>query len=239
MTSMHTHCTPDMLAPFFKADKALAKTIHSQMVSENILTASGHAHPNLLAKQTSKTFGQRDLNRPHSQPEAKATKARKPTMTNSVHIRTAEHKDHEALAKIWHEGWQESHADHVPQALLARRTHDSFDIRMADMIETTLVTGPIGAPIGFCSLKNNEIYQIYVSPAARGTGAAAALISAGCDAIKSAGHNQARLDVIAKNPRARAFYEKMGWENQGLQTVQVDTLDGPFPLDCIVMTKEL
>jgi ribosomal protein S18 acetylase RimI-like enzyme len=80
---------------------------------------------------------------------------------------------------------------------------------------------------------------MYVSPTARGTGSAAALISAGCDAIKSAGHSQAKLDVIAENPRARAFYEKMGWVSQGLQTVDVDLLDGTFPLACIVMTKEL
>ena len=160
-------------------------------------------------------------------------------MSNTPEIRAAHPDDHDALARIWHQGWQESHADHVPQALLAHRTFDSFHIRLVDMLETSLVTGPVGAPIGFCDIKNNEIYQMYVSPDARGTGAAVALMTAGCDAIKSAGHNQARLDVIADNPRARAFYEKMGWENQGMQCVNLDTLDGPFPLDCIVMTKDL
>ena len=30
MTRLHNRCTAEMLAPFFKADAALAKTIHSQ-----------------------------------------------------------------------------------------------------------------------------------------------------------------------------------------------------------------
>ncbi|WGI23001.1 GNAT family N-acetyltransferase [Amylibacter sp. IMCC11727] len=238
MTRMHNRCTPDMLAPFFKADKALAKTIHSQLVAENVLTSTGHAHPDLLAKQPAKTFGQRDFNRPHSQNKQQVKKGRK-TMTDTPEIRAAQPEDHDALTEIWFNGWVESHAAHVPKELVEMRTRDSFHIRLVDMLETTLVSGPIGAPIGFCAIKNNEIYQMYVSPDGRGTGTASALISAGCDAIKAAGHDQARLDVIAQNPRARAFYEKMGWQNEGLQTVNVDTLDGPFPLDCIVMTKEL
>jgi putative acetyltransferase len=238
MTRLHSRCTPDMLAPFFRADKTLAKTIHSQLVAENVLTSTGHAHPNLLTKQPTKTFGQRDFNRPNSQVKTQTPKAQK-TMTQAPEIRPAQPKDHDALTIIWNDGWHESHADHVPEALRAHRTYDSFHIRLKDMLETTLVTGPVGAPIGFCAIKNNEIYQMYVSPAARGTGAAAALISAGCDIIKSAGHAQARLDVIAENPRARAFYEKMGWQSQGMQSVDLDTLEGPFPLECIIMTKEL
>jgi len=239
MTRLHSRCTPDMLAPFFRADKTLAKTIHSQLVADNVLTASGHAHPNLLAKQPQKTFGQNSAKRPQSKPETQATKAQKTPMKQAPEIRAAHPDDHDALAKIWHNGWVESHAEHVPAELTAQRTPDSFHARLTDMLETTLVTGPIGAPIGFCAIKDNEVYQMYVSPTARGTGSAAALISAGCDAIKSAGHSQAKLDVIAENPRARAFYEKMGWVSQGLQTVDVDLLDGTFPLACIVMTKEL
>ena len=99
--------------------------------------------------------------------------------------------------------------------------------------------GEIGTPIGFCAIKNNEIYQMYVSPAARGTNAAKALIQTGCDAIAKAGHAQAKLDVIAPNDRAQAFYRKMGFVSHGLQSVELDTLGDPFALDCVVMVKEL
>lgn len=239
MTRLHNRCTADMLAPFFKADKALAKTIHSQLVADNVLTVSGHAHPNLLAKQPAKTFGQRDLNRPHSQAKEPVKQERTSAMTETPQIRAAQPEDHAALTDIWHDAWHEAHADHVPQALTEMRTRDSFHDRLKDMLKTTLVTGPIGAPIGFCSIRNNEIYQMYVSPAARGTGAAAKLISAGCDLIKQSGNTTVFLDVIEPNARARAFYEKMGFADKQLEIVDVDTRDGTFPLECMIMEKEL
>lgn len=238
MTRMHNRCTADMLAPFFRSDKALAKTIHSQLVADNVLTVSGHAHPNLLAKQPAKTFGQRDFNRPHSKVEKSPSKAKKP-MNTAPEIRAAQAEDHDALATIWHDAWHEAHAAHVPSELATLRTRESFHIRLTDMLATTVVSGPIGAPIGFCAIRNNEIYQMYVSPAARGTGAASALISAGCDAIKDAGHATVFLDVIEQNARARAFYEKMGFADKTIEFVDVDTLEGPFPLECLIMEKEL
>jgi hypothetical protein len=39
------------------------------------------------------------------------------------------------------------------------------------------VIGPIGAPLGFCMLKDDELYQLYVAAEARGVGAAAAVIN--------------------------------------------------------------
>ncbi len=239
MTRMHTRCTPDMLAPFFKADTEAAKLIHSQLVSENVLTSSGHAHPNLLARQPQKTFGQRDFNRPNSQTKKPVNQRQTSTMADTPDIRPATDQDHDALTDIWHDGWHESHAAHVPTDLTDMRTHDSFHDRLVDMLPTTLVAGPIGAPIGFCAIRNNEIYQMYVSPAARGTGAAAALILAGCDAIKDAGYATAQLDVIEQNARARAFYEKIGFVNHGEHPAQLDTQNGIFELPCILMEKDL
>jgi ribosomal protein S18 acetylase RimI-like enzyme len=239
MTRLHNRCTPDMLAPFFKADKALAKTIHSQLVADNVLTASGHAHPNLLNKQPKKTFGQRDLNRSNSRVKEPAKQEQMNTMTDAPKIRMAQSEDHDALATIWHNAWHEAHAAHVPKELTAMRTRESLYIRLTNMLATTVVTGPIGAPLGFCAIRNNEVYQMYVSPAARGTGAAAALISAGCDIIKDNGHGTVFLDVIEQNPRARAFYTKMGFVDKRVETVDVDTLEGPYPLECMIMEKEL
>ena len=154
-------------------------------------------------------------------------------------IRKAQAEDHAALTEIWHDGWVEAHADHVPAELVQLRTKNSFHIRLVDMLETTFVAGPIGAPVGFCAIKNNEIYQMYVAPSGRGSGTANALINAGCQAIAAAGHTRAQLDVIAENDRAQAFYRKMGFVSQGLQSVQLDTLSDPFALDCVVMTKDL
>lgn len=154
-------------------------------------------------------------------------------------IRFAELSEIPALAKLWHDGWQEAHADHVPDALIALRSLDSFAKRFVDMLPTTCTIGAVSDPIGFCAVRENEIYQMYVGPVARGTGAAGRLISDGLDRIRQAGHKQAVLDVIPENHRAIAFYEKMGWKQKAVETASVDTLEGPFPLPCLIMTFDL
>jgi putative acetyltransferase len=132
-----------------------------------------------------------------------------------------------------------AHAAYVPASLTAIRTFESFEARLAADLNGIRVFGEVGAPLGLCMIKENEIYQIFVSPAAQGTGAASALISDGLERIRAAGHTSAFLDVIPENARAIAFYEKMGWQQQQVETVMLDTLDEPYALPCLVMTKEL
>ncbi len=154
-------------------------------------------------------------------------------------IRPATDADLQTLTDLWHQGWIQAHAAHVPAELTALRTRDSFAARLADMLPNTSMLGPEGKPLGFCATRNNEIYQMYVSSAAQGTGAAAALIKDGEASIRTAGHTEAFLEVIPQNPRAIGFYEKMGWQRKGVETVMLDTLGAPFPLDCLIMTKDL
>lgn len=151
-------------------------------------------------------------------------------------IRHATPADLPALADLWHQGWHEAHAPHVPAALAALRSRDSLLTRLQAQ-SVVLTTGT--PPMGLCIVRKNEIYQMYVAPAARGTGTAAALIQAGEDHIRSQGHTRAQLAVLPQNYRAIAFYEKCGWQQQGIETVMLDTLAEPFPLECLIMTKSL
>jgi len=151
-------------------------------------------------------------------------------------IRQASPADLPALADLWHQGWHEAHAAHVPGELTALRSRDSLLIRLTTQPVLLTAGNP---PLGLCIPRGNEIYQMYVSPAARGTGAAAALIAAGEQHIRSHGHTTARLEVIPQNHRAIAFYEKCGWQQGWIETVMLDTLAAPFPLDCLIMTKSL
>ena len=144
-----------------------------------------------------------------------------------------------ALAQLWYDGWQVAHAAHVPASLTAIRTLDSFAIRLSDHFENIRVIGEIDRPLGFCITKGPEIYQLYVCPEAKGTGAAASLIMDGVSRIRLAGHKSAKLDVNAENARAIAFYEKMGWQRKGVETIMLDTLAEPYPLPCLVMTQKL
>ena len=247
MTRLHARCTPEMLAPFFKADLELATRLHAQLVAENVLLPTGYAHPNLKAQQPARSLGQSKPQAAHSDPADPAKphqpKANAPQQPGSdmpdTPLRPAQSEDLSALATLWHDGWVEAHAAHVPQELVDQRTLESFHIRMGKMLDETVVAGPIGAPTGFCAVCEDEIYQMYVSPSARGTGTAAKLINEGCQRIFAAGFTKARLDVIPQNPRAIAFYEKIGFEKQGVEVVNLDTLDAPFTLPCLVMTRPL
>ncbi len=144
-----------------------------------------------------------------------------------------------ALAQLWYDGWQTAHAAHVPASLTAIRTLDSFENRLAADMDAIRVIGDEGTPLGLCMLKGHEIYQIYVAPEAKGTGAAKTIMEDGLDRIRSAGHKTATLDVIPENARAIAFYEKIGWQRGEVRTVMLDTLDDPYPLPCLIMTKAL
>ena len=46
----------------------------------------------------------------------------------------------------------------------------------------------------------------------RGKGVGAALIDAACDKARRKGYSHVRLDVVARNTRARALYTRMGFE---------------------------
>ena len=154
-------------------------------------------------------------------------------------IRKPSQSELPALTQLWYDGWQMAHAAHVPASLTEIRTFDSFTLRLAAHFDDIRVVGEAGSPIGFCLTKGAEIYQIFVSPAAQGTGAASALMTDGLDRIRAAGHASAKLDVNTQNARAIAFYEKMGWQQKGVETIMLDTQADPYPLPCLVMTKNL
>lgn len=56
---------------------------------------------------------------------------------------------------------------------------------------------------------------IFVAPKARGQGVGSALLGAIMEEAKSRGYGSLRLDVINTNPRARALYERHGFQPKG------------------------
>jgi GNAT superfamily N-acetyltransferase len=60
-----------------------------------------------------------------------------------------------------------------------------------------------------------ELYAIYVTPDAWGTGAGRGLMAAHLERLRSAGFEEAVLWVLDDNPRARRFYEAAGWTTDG------------------------
>lgn len=148
-----------------------------------------------------------------------------------MNMRPAESDDLDPLATLWHSAWHETHAHLMPAELTRLRTLASFRDRLDAARSDIRVVGPAGAPTAFCIVKDDELYQLFAAPAARGTGAAAALVADAEARLAAAGVHNAWLACAIGNARAARFYEKCGWHNTGTFTDLVETSNGPFALD--------
>lgn len=143
------------------------------------------------------------------------------------------------IAMIWETGWHDAHADIVPTRLRALRTKDSFLVRTMENLLDTQIAVDGSKLLGFCMTKEDELYQMYVSQQARGSGVAQALIKDAESRIKAAGHKMAWLACAMGNERASRFYEKTGWVKAGRQVVSLDTSEGAFPLEVWRFEKQM
>ena len=154
-------------------------------------------------------------------------------------LRPAEPSDLPALARLWHAAWHETHAPLSPDSLVRLRTLDSFTDRLSGLLADTMTAGPIEQPLGFCAIKADELYQLFVAPEARGRGAAAALLADGETRLAAAGHDRAFLTCAIGNEHAARFYEKSGWRNVGVVTDTLETADGPYAMQVWRFEKAL
>ena len=137
----------------------------------------------------------------------------------------------DALAHLWLEGWRDAHATILPIDLFHLRTLDNFRDRLRAALRDTRVIGPRGAPLGFAMVKEDEVYQLYVSRPARGSGIAAALIADAERRLAARGVREAWLACAIGNERAARFYQKQGWRLAGTVVNVAETSQGPFNLD--------
>jgi GNAT superfamily N-acetyltransferase len=70
--------------------------------------------------------------------------------------------------------------------------------------------------VGFVMVVDDEVEQVYVSREHRGSGVAAVLLAEAERLVRVNGHQRAWLAVVAGNTRARNFYERNGWIDEGL-----------------------
>jgi GNAT superfamily N-acetyltransferase len=137
----------------------------------------------------------------------------------------------EPLAQLWLAGWRDAHLEIVPPELEKHRNIDNFRQRMADGLANVRVIGRPGDPLGFYMLKADELYQLYVSSRARGTGAAAALMTDAEARLASLGLETAWLACAVGNNRAARFYEKSGWHRVRTETSWLHTSEGQIPVE--------
>ncbi|WP_156224914.1 GNAT family N-acetyltransferase [Pseudactinotalea suaedae] len=155
----------------------------------------------------------------------------------SLLLRPATAADVDAVARIWGEGWPDGHLGHVPDALVAVRTPDSFAARVR--VADSLVAELDGVVVGFTMLAADEVEQVYVDRSARGGGVAGRLLAAAADRVAAAGHESAWLAVVPGNARARRFYEREGWTDEGAFTHAVPVPGGTVDVLCHRLTLAL
>ncbi len=131
-------------------------------------------------------------------------------------IRPAADADMAAVADLWHEGWHDGRAGHVPDGLTAARTLAAFHERTPPRVaDTAVAVADDGSLLGFVMVVGDEVEQVFVAPAARGTGLAPELLAEAERRVAAGGHSSAWLAVVVGNARARRFYERQGWSDAG------------------------
>lgn len=132
-----------------------------------------------------------------------------------VELRPARPGDAGVVAEIWYRGWCDGHLGHVPEALVAVRTRESFGTRAAQRVGDTVVAIVDGAVAGFVMVVGDEVEHLFVARDHRGTGVATVLLTEGERLVHAGGHRRAWLAVVTGNARARRFYERSGWTDEG------------------------
>jgi ribosomal protein S18 acetylase RimI-like enzyme len=156
-----------------------------------------------------------------------------------IGVRQGTLEDALTIAAIWQSGWRDGHLGRVPAELTEVRTEESFLARAADRAGEMTVAVVDGAVVGFVLVDGDEVEQLYVSSAHRGKGIADALICEAEGRIKANGHGRGWLAVVPDNARARAFYERAGWRDEGAFDYEAAGEEGPIVVPCRRYAKSL
>jgi GNAT superfamily N-acetyltransferase len=154
-------------------------------------------------------------------------------------VRSAEEREIDELAQLWCDGWQDAHARILPAELAQYRTQESFKQRLRAALTSVRVAGATGRPVGFSMIRDDELYQLYVSSGHRGSGVAALLLADAEACLAALGVKTAWLACAIGNERAARFYEKHGWHRAGNMINKLETPDGVLPLEVWRYEKNL
>jgi GNAT superfamily N-acetyltransferase len=159
-------------------------------------------------------------------------------MMTAFTLRSASSDDVDAIATVWHAGWPDGHLGNVPDELVQhRRRFDDFARLVTPRIETTTVLIDNGV-VGFVTIHDDEVEQLYVARSARGTGAAAVLLTR-AEATIAERFSLAWLAVVAGNTRARRFYARHGWRDAGRFDYEAEVDGGTLSVPCHRYEKQL
>jgi ribosomal protein S18 acetylase RimI-like enzyme len=143
----------------------------------------------------------------------------------AMQIRIATAADAALLAELSERTFRETFAaDNTPEnmaAYLASAFSESIQAaELADEATIFLIAEIEGAPVGYAKLQLDgddtiEINRLYAATERIGSGVGAALMQASLDEASRRGREKVWLAVWDQNQRARAFYQKWGFEQVG------------------------
>lgn len=162
-----------------------------------------------------------------------------PSANHPMKVRNAEEAEVGQLATLWYDSWQDGHATIVPIELPRLRTLESLEERLKATLPSVRVVDLSDEPAGLCAIKGDELYLLFVSAQARGSGVAAALLTDAENRLSEGGVEVAWLACAIGNEHAARFYEKNGWRRVGTMMDQLETPSGILTLEVWRYEKRL
>lgn len=147
-------------------------------------------------------------------------------MPETERLRRYDTADSASLAALWHRAWHDGHAAVLPEAVVAERTPDRFAIRLDALAPGIVVADVDGRIAGFVAVVDNEVDQLFVAAAYRGSGIADRLLAAAEADLARRGVELAVLQCLSGNWRALRFYARAGWRDTGARPLPLWTPDG-------------
>lgn len=135
-----------------------------------------------------------------------------------------EEDDFDAVCGIYAASWKSAYRGIIPQEFLDNIHKEKWreGIQSSELISLVMLNGAemIGTASycasRFMSLKGlGEIVSLYLLPDYWGSGYGGQLLQAAVDGLAELGYTYVFLWVLEENMRARAFYEKFGFQNSG------------------------
>lgn len=157
---------------------------------------------------------------------------------DAILLRPATSADVPGIADIHVRAWQRAYRGIMPDAFLdaltpgERYARWERDVAAPDVEMTVIVAEDVstGRLAGFCSVcpqrhrepgdealpPAGELHTMYVDGDVAGRGIGRRLIVAAEERMRAVGFARGVLWMLAENAPARAFYERMGWEADGV-----------------------
>lgn len=138
--------------------------------------------------------------------------------------------DRLAVSGIYEASWKYAYRDILPgeylESIPAGRWVSGLDF--SDRIHLVMLDGGRYIGAACCCASRfpefdgwGEIVSLYLLPSYMGRGCGRPLLEAAVSALAAQGYRNAFLWVLEENRRARAFYERMGFQHSGVRRADV------------------